>query len=415
MMMKSNRYELKEFIAPHNHGRLFIGEDLSLKRNVFIYEVPILDETSVEEYIRKIGKSAHELTNLHFMHILDIEVVNDLIYVIINNKAGCILNQFILNDSISFQEALAMIIQFARSMLDAAEERSLNFSLAPNNIWITGDRTINVINTWDNPEPEQNLRMSKKLSLLFVQLVTRRIDVPIEAESFELRLRRSLGDIPFANQKEAAVTIITNAWNERLSLAAFVHSLDSLMDGLKAQNISVDSTKSDALDPELPAQDEYSFQPEHGDETESPRQRWRLIQLSKKLLLGLSLSLLGVAVFAGVFALLYGTIDLKGEPSSPTPAVSAKNEQQPSPSQTPKPDEKLKTPQPASSETVVVPALTGLTKEAAEQQALAAGLRYTYYLEVHQQAAGTVFKQEPIQGGTVARGSRVTFWISKGQ
>ncbi|WP_164821681.1 PASTA domain-containing protein [Paenibacillus koleovorans] len=452
--MKSNRYELKEFLALHHNGRLYRGEDLSLKRPVLIYAVPVQAETSVSNYTRKIGNSMQELTHLQFMHILDIEVADDTIYVIIHHKPGSILQQFVQNESISFLAALTMLVQLGRTLLDAAEERSLHFSLAASNIWITDNRTINIINTWDNPEPEQHDRMSKKLSLLFVQLVTRTLDVPLEDHLFDFQLRRTLSNVPVGSRQEAAKNVFTDAWKERLSLVAFVQGLESLRDGMQGNLRMAAGTSSSPT--QLPPQSETEPAPSMEEESEAEAtaakkgvsrlapsrreeadeahvyedeeeeyeedddeyeegQSGRGMSTGKKWAIGIALSAFGLAVFVGVFALLITKLDLNGDPpASPTPSSSATVGQSASPTPTPKPSATSNTPSPTVSEMVSVPTLTGMTQGAAEQEALASGLRYEYFLETNAQPAGIVFKQNPAPGGTVARGTRVSFWISKG-
>lgn len=58
------------------------------------------------------------------------------------------------------------------------------------------------------------------------------------------------------------------------------------------------------------------------------------------------------------------------------------------------------------------PNLVGLTKEDAEKQALAAGLKYSFVIESQEGGTkGTVFKQEPAAGSEVKKGDRITFSV----
>lgn len=407
----SNRYQTETFISPLGSGQLYLGKDLSLQRSVFIYEVPLHGKASVEEYIRKIGKAAYSTDHPHFMHILDIEVGHELIRVVMNYKAGCSFRHFIQKHPISFEDAVSMIIDFGQVLLDAAEERSLDFSLHPDNIWVTDDRKITVIDTWE--APEQNRRLSKELSGLLHQLITRSEKVPSGSEGFALHLNRFLHELSGA-KKEAVVTAIANAWNGRLSLASFIQRLHFVLYGMQEEKSSGEPQTTNISLP--PRSNEQSF-PSEG-ETETSQNRWRFFRLGKKLWQGMALSLLGLAVFAGVFALLIETTGHKEKPEEP--AVSVSNEQTRQPASPDKPNPEAPQKQtantaPANGEnTVQVPTLTGLTQEAAERQALAFGLRYTYYLEVNNQPAGIVFKQEPLPNEKVSKGSRVTFWVSKG-
>lgn len=404
------RYSFTAFITSINNDRLYKGEDLTLNRSVFIYAVPIQNNTSVEAYIQKLNKAVPGLTNPPFMHVLDIEIQQEQIHIILNYKAGCSLRQFIQTASPSLAESLAIIAAFGQALLTAAEESSVNFAMTPDNIWITDERKINAINTWDGPEFNQSL--SKALSLLLYQLITRTDDVPTNADSFATQLSWSLPHCPPA-MKEEIVTAVTHAWNEQLALTSFVPCIISLLE-----------------DHGEGWQEEHNFHPGttrftppyepliEGNDESVPSRSTLLFRLSKKAILGLSATIAGLAVFAGVLMLLIESIDLKGTPSTPPVSVAREQQPEPTPSTKPSPNQPTitsGTTSPDNQSTALVPILTGLTKETAEKMALDAGLRYTFYLEVHDQAAGTVFKQEPQPNERVTRGSRVTFWISKGR
>ena len=162
---------------------------------------------------------------------------------------------------------------------------------------------------------------------------------------------------------------------------------------------------------------------------EQPAEASRLVRFGKKAAWSLSIAVASLLVFTGVLTLLIQLIDLspggkseafssnspKGTASptapAPTPTGSAKATPSPSPTVTP-------TPKPAGTpipDIVAVPNLVGLAQATAEQHARDSGLRYTYYLEPNDGPAGTVFKQDLPANQQVAKGERVTFWISKGR
>ena len=66
------------------------------------------------------------------------------------------------------------------------------------------------------------------------------------------------------------------------------------------------------------------------------------------------------------------------------------------------------------SDIIEVPQFIGLTQQEAEQQALSAGLRYEYFIEMNELQAGTVFRQDMEAGASVNKGTKITFWVSKG-
>jgi len=81
--------------------------------------------------------------------------------------------------------------------------------------------------------------------------------------------------------------------------------------------------------------------------------------------------------------------------------------------QQPDPNTNTTTEPPKSGE-IAVPNLVGLSKEEAEKQVLASGLKYEYVLEnSDEQEAGKVFKQEVPAGGAAKKGDKIKFYVSR--
>ncbi|TNJ66283.1 PASTA domain-containing protein [Paenibacillus hemerocallicola] len=409
----SNRYELKQLLGPIHDGQLYEGKDLSLQRSVFIYEVQLQGESAVQQYIGRLGSAAQQgATDSPFLHVLDIEVGSGYIHVVISYKPGSSFRQFVRNHPPSFKETTVMISALGQALLDAAEERHLNFSLDPGNIWITEDGTINVINTWDRPE--QPNKISKRLSQLFVQLMTRSDYVPADAETFSTNLLRAL-ELP-TKKKEEVVAAVTDAWKERITLVSFVQFTQSLLQpksSVAAREERAAPVQTWSAPPQI-EEEPAAYMEEERESRPPSRARW--FKIGKKVWLGISFSAVGLAVFAGAFVLLVETMNRdRSKPADPV--IVEHRPQTTTPQKTAEETNKQKTVSvpPSESQPIVgVPTLTGLPKEAAEKMALETGLRYTYYLEVNSQPAGTVFKQEPTPNEQVEKGSHVTFWISKG-
>ncbi|TDG00231.1 PASTA domain-containing protein [Paenibacillus piri] len=441
----SNRYTREEFIIPLDQGQLYKGKDLSLNRIVFIYAVPYQSQSLAEAYLQAIGGSAQVTNNPQYMHVFDVEMDHDYIYVIMKYIEGQSLQQLIRTHTFTFREAAAFVAGIGHTLAEIAVERPLNFSIQPSNLWMTDQGQLTIVNTWDTHSG--NRRLVQELSGLFFRLLTRREQVPSDIES----LRHGLQSSPILNellepQRRAAVETILHAHDERMSALAFIQSIKELPEAVPTDDhvnghdhVSAPDENAQSANSMTRPEEKYVFELEAElryrsrnatpGEEEADRTRAMPSLLSrtlfgatmwKRLSIGLSLALLGGAVFVGVFAFLIDNTGRKETAYMPGGAASGR--QQPSETeQQPKPEDN----QPAketeatnnggdSSVIIPVPALTGLTKEAAEKQALASGLRYTYYLETNQLAAGTVFKQEPMPNEQAAKGSRVTFWISKG-
>ncbi|RKN84458.1 PASTA domain-containing protein [Paenibacillus ginsengarvi] len=419
----SNRYEVVKLLTPLHDGLLYEGKDLPLQRTVFIYTVNRDGESAVQDYIRGLGHAAAQgATESPFLHVLDAEVGGGTIQVIISYKPGYSLQHFIRHHKPSVPDALGMAAHLGQALLDAAEERLLHFSIEQDNLWITEDGTINVLNTWDQADPDQ--RLSRGLALLLFRLLTGTDHVPEDKEAFVSSLRKSLSGTP-SLQREELLKTVTDAWTERITLAALVRHLRSAL-ALPIPDLSaarVPLVKTDSAEIVEPGTESQI-------QDEDPPKRQRLFQFGKKLWIGLGLSAVGAAVFIGVFALLIETMN-RGPKENVAKEVAASEKVEQTkppakPADTTPPKEKTdttsrtgtgtgnRTGTDAANPRVGMPTLTGLSQADAEKAALDSGLRYTYYLETTEHAVGTVFKQEPRANELVEKGSSVTFWISKG-
>lgn len=426
----SNRYELSRLLGPLHNGMLYEGKDLSLQRTVFVYAIDAQGESAARTYIRGLGSAAEQgASESPFLHILDVEVGRETIHVIISYKPGCSLEHLIRNHPPSFREAISMVADLGQALLDAAEERLLDFSIEANNIWITENGMINVINTWDRPANDQ--RLSKGLSMLLLQLLARTTQVPANGDP--AFIRKALAGLP-TDRTEQIIGAVTDAYTERITLASFVRFLRLLPYAKSAEwppqtNLEAISIPHGMPIPKAEADQEFDEDEEENEEPASfgkplspsaTRSRPRWLRLGKKLTLGLSLSVLGIAVFAGVFALLVETMNRgpKHEPSTPNiiaeqrPQTNAQEKENPPAKTVSNPTEPPA--ESAGGTLVSVPTLTGLTQEAAGKLAVETGLHFQFFLEPNKQTAGTVFKQEPAPNQQVEKGSSVTFWVSKG-
>ncbi|GAA3405997.1 PASTA domain-containing protein [Paenibacillus hodogayensis] len=405
----SDRYELKQQLAPLRDGQLYEGKDLSLQRTVFVYSLKLQDEPAVREYVRKLGSAAHQGgTDSPFLHVLDAEIGTDSIHVIISYKPGCSLRQFIAKEPYSYQNALTMAADLGQALLDAATERPMDFSIGADNLWVTEDGVINVINTWECPA--EGSRLAHELSSLLTQLLAHSQQPPAGTDEIAALLGNALPALPAA-KKEDFVATVQDAWKEKLTLA-------SLLPFIRMLQPSAPGTEPISSVPSAPAAPQTTplwTEEEQEEDDEPVRSRRRSFRTGKRLAVGLA-SVVGVALVAVISVPLIDSLNRSSKKSEPAPVVAE---------QTPKTSEPVKNvpaPPKDTSQTsastnnpiIPVPTITGLSKEVAEKLMLDSGLRYEFYLETNDKEAGLVFKQEPLPNAQVEKGSSVTFWISKG-
>jgi serine/threonine-protein kinase len=246
--------------------------------------------------------------------------------------------------------------------------------------------------------------------------MTRSDHAPEDAESFSSALYRAL--VLPVNKKEEVVAAVTEAWKEKRSLASFVQYMNTLLQSPLSAAFVDDRMDAPPPKAKTPSYNETQEAYPEEEQRSRPVFRNRWLKIGKKVWIALSLSVLGLAVFAGGFVLLVETMSGRGKSK---PAESVVVEQRPPQTTVPQktvaevPKEKPPAVAPSGNQPIVgVPTLTGMPKEAAEKMALDTGLRYEFFLENDKQAAGTVFKQEPRPNEQVEKGSKVMFWISKG-
>jgi hypothetical protein len=410
----SNRYVQEETILSLERGRLYKGRDLSLNRTVFIYMVPHQGKAYAQAYLHKIGTSAQVTNHAAYMHVFDVEIDDEFVYVIMKYIEGRSLQQ-LLQQKFTYEEAAEFVCRIGQALTEIAVERPLSFSIKSSNLWVGDSGQITLINTWD--AAAQNSPLSKELGGLLYRLLMRTERLPENVEDMRASLKTYLPDELTENQRKAVIAAVTAVYAERLSAPAFIQFLKE----------GPSDTDTDTAEWKRSYLSGLSYEKEEAAAADSPARRspgllGRTLlnkRIWKRLSIALSLGALSLTVFIGVFALLIESNGQKKNEfrSSAAPVNSTQPPPQPSEPQRPEESRAVKLPADATEGTespVNIPTLTGLTKEAAEQQALASGLRYTYYLEMNPQAAGTVFKQEPAPNEQAAKGSRVIFWISKG-
>lgn len=444
----SNRYELKQLLGPLLNGKLYEGKDLSLQRPVFVYAAQLETGQTIDDYIALLGNvSPLGSTDTPFLHILDVESGTGSVHVIVSYKPGRSFTEHLRLESTTFSQAVERIAALGQALLEAAETRPLQVSLAPENVWVAEDGGLSLINIWERPR--QPVKPAKGLSQLFAQMLIGKEQLPADAETFSVQLLRSL-DLP-VRKKEEVVSVLSEAWKERMTLAAFMQTLQRWLPA------DIPPISSQAV-----------YDTEHDDTQEEPddevdeaadtatRSGWR--RIGKRVWLALALTALGLAVCAGMFILLVELMNGNSKSATERPAVeqtapqsdgttngdtgtqqsggsgnpnnsgssgntgnsgnsgnssnsgnsggtgNSANSGSTLPSQ----------PQAPVVEAGKVPKLTGLNQQTAEQASKDAGFRYMFYLETNEQPAGTVFKQDPAPDTELESGTRIYFWVSKG-
>ena len=171
--LNSQRYQFITKIKTYSQGKLFHGKDLSLHRNVLLYQLKT--NLSAEEslgLIRRVNGFNHP----NFLHILDIGHSDQGVLAVLELRNGSILSEIIESSDYSFQKCLEMTIEVGKMVEMALEQGIRGFSISTDNLWLTDEQTLMGINYWATGE--EKFRGALGLFHFLYQLLSKSIEIP---------------------------------------------------------------------------------------------------------------------------------------------------------------------------------------------------------------------------------------------
>ncbi|WP_164984876.1 PASTA domain-containing protein [Ammoniphilus sp. CFH 90114] len=386
MIPIDERYQFGEELFSSPTGSLFLGTDVSLKRQVFLYLMDKKTTTTDEEYMRMMAGVSH-FAHPHFFHILDMGS-SEGAFAVMEKREGVPLSQFMQqeNFNLSYKKSIELVIQVGKAVQDALEERIRGYSITADNLWIYRNQVM-VINYWT--EGERHHRGVLGLVHLLYQLLTKSPTIPDCYEKLEDVIRGNLNQLTPV-EKGAILRIIRRAYNGQDSISSIILELSSLLQGPLIADNHIDRIPTE---PQAPKKDLQQ----------------RLLKRPKTSILVFLLIIVLVAVWGKSYwkteeaSILEPPVTVEEPAEKVTPPVAVADGE----------PEKASPPA-GDGVTLDVPNLIGLTKEDAEKLSLEHGLHYQFFLEVNERQQGEVFKQDIPAGSKVEKETQITFWVSKG-
>lgn len=225
-LLIGNRYQLTYAIQTLLDGVLYAGKELSLQRDVIIYIFNKEKDGNTEDLQRIIGQVSH-LNNTSFCHVLNAGVIDGHVYVVFTAYSGKPLIQSIQHQSFTSREILSKIYELGLSMHTAMEDNLYGYSVTGENLWLTNDNQLKIINYWTQAETEQTSSMG--LCLLMYQLHSQSCVIPKTLESVQYQLLRSFEDLT-AKQQEALAALIRRVFRGDNSLLTFILGLRDILE-----------------------------------------------------------------------------------------------------------------------------------------------------------------------------------------
>lgn len=433
-----DRYQVFHAIQSLADGVLYAGKDLILHRDVMIYVFDKEAASNTEELHRLFGH-ASRYSHESFFHVLNAGAADNYVYAVFASYSGQPLVQSI-HHTLTGKEILLKIFELGTGIQHAMEEQVRGYSVTAENIWLTSDNQLKIMNYWS--AAEEGRHGASGLAVLLLQLCSRSTRLPQSMEWLQDVLHLSMADLT-AKQQEMIIALVQRVFGGDHSLFNFMIGLRDILE-VPGPSIIVDriQPKVDRTETKVehkekkqaPYVDTTEFESEEDDQPDKPSSvsRWAVVA-----------GVLSALVFFGVTLFIVFSMPSNSEPD-PTPSESAVGTPVPEPSDdtetpdstspsnvatpTPTPQPELNgsptpspTPTPSNvpadqgNATVSMPNLVGLKLKEAERQVLDAGLHYDYIIEnTEEQRKGIVFKQEPEAGVTLNKKDRIKFWVSRG-
>ncbi|NOU90511.1 PASTA domain-containing protein [Paenibacillus sp. LMG 31460] len=431
-----NRYTLNQPIKRMANGLWLRGMDLTFKRDVLLYTCQEIDESAHKETLRWMRK-ASQMSDEHFMHILDAGSEDGTLFVILQALTGSPLSDRLSDLEITGHKALTYVYELAKGIRETRLNRLLECTVDAENIWIEDNGRLRIMNYWT--EGKNGRRGVPGLALLLYQLCAK-TDIPtssISAYSFDLN--RSFADFSDVT-RERAIDLACKAYEGTCTLADFQQELEVLL-GINGERKTKLLT-SVLLANDMKSSSGQKWKSAVNEPRELQATNRKMVQLSKLFRESFQLRkwrLLSTAVFGVLVLLLWLSLrphpDLvngtkpqtiptpastevsinRNETSKPTASASEIPAQTGAPTRTPiDADDQPAVDGEVQAKVGVVPDLVTHTREDAEKMAIASGLRYQFILESNVAVKGVVFKQDLTPGTAVKNGDRIKFWVSKG-
>ncbi|MDB5054202.1 MAG: hypothetical protein JWM44_2252 [Bacilli bacterium] len=407
------RYVAHSQILALSNGLLYNGEDTSLQREVLLYTTKNQQGASDDEYVCKLRK-ASTLAHDGFLHIFDTSFEEDSILIVLKYIQGKPLIHGLKQQIWTFPRIITLVADLGVSILDAMEEQITGFSVAAENLWLSEDERLSVINYWEDGEPQTIGAIG--LCNLMIQLFSGLAEIQDPDEAFDTYLYRVGLHQASAEQKEALIKLVRRVYQGKASLSSLIFGLQDLS---QANRSTEKEQPVNAPIPDAAALSRLQTQQRTATanviiESIPPESDFMVeetIPFYKKKPIIIASSLIVVILLIWV---LWPPHKSERNPSI-TATDSSNPAQEATPQITAEPQQSTEAPvDGGQSQNITIPKLVGMTQSDAEKQALSFGLHYSFVIEANSEAKGIVFKQDPEPDTPGVKGDNIKFWVSKG-
>ena len=413
------RYVTHSQIQTLSKKQLFLGEDLSLQREVMLYTIDNLNNEFYDDYIRKF-KKASAFVHAGFQHILDTSIDDHSIFIVLEHKSGKPLLQYLNKQEWAFNQIITLISDLGVSMLDGMEEQITGFSVAADNLWLSEENRLSFINFWEDGNPQFTGPLG--LCSLIIQISSGSTQIPDPFKALDNYLLQIDQLKASTEQKSALIKLVRRAYHGQASLSSLVIGLQGLLHikstteelpafiappPAPAPIVRVPITRAPVQHQAVEAPNNMKILPPEDEDEDDEEITLPFYKRKSTLIVGLFFVAL-------VIWIIWPSSQLSKNPAESSPDPNAQNSIAPTTIATQQPTPSQANPVIGPGKDTTIPNLVGMKLANAEEQAKLSGLHYKYTIEINADAvSGTVFKQDLAANAKAVQGDTIIFWVSK--
>ncbi|TVX93882.1 PASTA domain-containing protein [Paenibacillus agilis] len=220
----ADRYELNGEIMQSDDGVWYRALDTSLNREVFILLIRPEARAYSEAFPQLFSEVGH-VSNESFLQILNAGTNEEQRYVVFHARKGMPMYQYAERHAVKLQTTLRWV-QTAGELLLQGERSGLpSFSVSFDNLWITENDEILVMNYWKEAVGSRTGTIG--LSQLLYQLSTLHALAPRQYDIYASRVQSILKhDLPA--QRDAVLALTKRVYESDVPVREYVHTLEEI-------------------------------------------------------------------------------------------------------------------------------------------------------------------------------------------
>ncbi|WP_028595480.1 Stk1 family PASTA domain-containing Ser/Thr kinase [Paenibacillus assamensis] len=220
----ADRYEINGEIMQSDDGVWYRALDTSLNREVFILLIRPEARSYSEAFPQLFSEVGH-VSNESFLQILNAGTNEEQRYVVFHARKGMPMYQYAERHAVKLQKTLRWV-QTAGELLLQGERSGLpSFSVSFDNLWITDNDEILVMNYWKEAVGSRTGPVG--LSQLLYQLSTLHALAPRQYDIYESRVQSILKhELPA--QRDAVLALTKRVYESDVAVSEYVHTLEEI-------------------------------------------------------------------------------------------------------------------------------------------------------------------------------------------